>query len=115
MKIFFAIIAFVLFFSACKPGIPKEIIQPKQMEKGLFDIHIVDGYLSNIPKQDSAKIIAAAYYKGIYKKFNIDSALYNKSLNYYYKNPNELNKIYSNVINNLKKQREKIAKLEDVR
>ncbi len=115
MKIFLTVITFILFFSACKPGIPKEIIQPKQMEKVLFDIHIVDGYLSNIPKQDSAKTIAAAYYKGIYKKFEIDSALYNKSLNYYYKNPNELNNIYKNVLINLKKQREKIAKLGDVR
>jgi hypothetical protein len=90
---------------ACKPGIPSDIIQPDKMEKVLFDIHVVDGYIVTIVKQDSAKIIASAYYKGIYKKFDIDSALYAKSMNYYYGQPDVLDKMYDKVAKNLEKEK----------
>lgn len=82
---------------ACKPGIPKEIIQPDQMGKLLFDINVVDGYITTITNRDSAKLVAAAYYKGIYKKFGVDSALYAKSMDYYYAHPDIMEKIYTAV------------------
>lgn len=84
-------------FYACKPGIPKTIIQPNKMEKVLFDIHVVDGYIGALQRPDTAKMIASSYYKGVYKKFGIDSASYTKSLNYYYQHPDLLNKIYENL------------------
>ena len=91
---------FTIFFilsQGCKQGIPREIIQPNKMEKVLFDIHVVDGYISTISNQDTTKIIASSYYNGIYKKFEIDSALFNKSMDYYYSHPVILNDIYGNV------------------
>lgn len=97
MKRFLPIIIFFILLQGCKQGIPKEIIQPNKMEKVLFDIHIVDGYISTITNQDTTKIIASSYYNGIYKKFGIDSALYNKSMDYYFSHPVILNEIYANV------------------
>ncbi|KQC01225.1 hypothetical protein AQF98_11240 [Pedobacter sp. Hv1] len=96
---------------ACKPGIPKEIIQPDQMEKVLFDVHVVDGYVTTIAKKDSATLVASAYYKGIYKKFSIDSALYAKSMNYYYDHPDIMEKIYQQVEKTFAKEKAKNDKM----
>lgn len=96
----------VLLFG-CKPGMPKDIIQPDKMEKILYDIHIVDGYATILPNQDTAKKVSAPLYKGIYKKYAIDSASYNKSLSYYYKHPDLFNKMYERITEKLKKDREK--------
>jgi hypothetical protein len=105
MKNIFAIMIICSFFYACKPGVPSDVIQPDKMEKVLFDIHIVDGYIGTQPKPDTVKIIASSYYKGIYKKFAIDSATYNRSLNYYYNHPDVLTKMYEYVMKELEKTR----------
>jgi len=98
MNRIFAIIVICILFYACKPGIPSNVIQPDKMQKILFDIHTVDGYLATMPRPDTAKIVASSYYKGVYRKFDIDSATYITSLNYYYSHPDVLNKIYENLM-----------------
>lgn len=110
MKRFLPIIIFFILLQGCKQGIPKEIIQPNKMEKVLFDIHLVDGYLATITNQDTTKIIASSYYNGIYKKFGIDSALYNKSMDYYYSHPVVLNEIYTKVEKAITLENEKYDK-----
>ncbi|WP_410221277.1 DUF4296 domain-containing protein [Pedobacter sp.] len=103
----FALLFVATLLFSCKPGIPKDIIQPDKMEKILYDIHVVDGYATTLANQDSAKKVSAPLYKGIYKKYAVDSALYNKSLSYYYKNPDLFNKMYERITETLKKEREK--------
>lgn len=94
----------------CKSPVPKEIIQPDQMQKILYDIHIVDGYINVMPNQDSAKKVAAAYYKGVYKKFGIDSVMYSKSMDFYYKNPEIMNEMYSKIQADMNKNKPKVEK-----
>lgn len=91
---------------ACKPGIPKDIIQPAEMENILHDIHVIDGYVSNIPTPDSAKKVASPLYKGIFKKYGVDSALHAKSMDYYYHRPDILTKMYGNISAKLGKEKE---------
>lgn len=91
---------------ACKQGIPKDIIQPIEMENVLHDIHLIDGYVNGVAPQDSAKKVAAAYYKGTYKKFGIDSALYNQSLDYYYGRPDLMKTMYDHISDRLNKAKE---------
>jgi hypothetical protein len=110
MKRFFVILILCALFYACKPGIPKDIIQPDQMEKVLHDIHIVDGYSSSFANIDSSKAVISSLYKGIYKKFGIDSALYNQSLDYYYKHPDVMKKMYDNISLNLNKEKEALSR-----
>lgn len=98
----------ILWFG-CKPGIPDGIIKPDKMEKILYDMHMVDGYISTIYVVDSAKKVAAAYYKGIYKKFGTDSAQYNKSLLWYNTNPAALEAMYKNIQKSLTKQKKGTA------
>lgn len=114
MKNFLCIAAVFFFASGCKPGIPRDIIQPEEMAKVLHDIHIADGYVTNSPRPDSMKVLAASYYKGIYKKYNIDSALYAKSMNYYYTDPKALNDIYLKVTAELTGEKNNIVKADSL-
>lgn len=97
---------------ACKPGIPKDIEQPEELEKILYDIHVVDAYVSTIPQQDSAKKVSAPFYKGVFKKYGTDSAKHAKSMAYYYKNPDVLAKMYDRISERLTKEREAENKLQ---
>jgi hypothetical protein len=104
----------LLFIAGCKNGVPKNYIQPDEMSKILFDIHMVDSYLNTIPYPDSSKKVGASYYKGIYKKFDIDSALYTRSMNYYADHPDELSEIYKTVTSELTKQKTSIVKADSL-
>lgn len=103
----------VAMIAACKPGIPKDIVQPAEMEKILYDIHVLDGYVATIPIPDSAKKISAPLYKGIFKKYGIDSAEHAKSMTYYYKHPDILSKMYNRISERLTKAKEVEIKREE--
>lgn len=108
------VLATVIMLFGCKSKIPKDIIVPDKMQKILYDIHVADGYVSTILLPDSSKKVAAAYYKGIYKKFEIDSAQYNKSMEYYYAHPKDLDKIYKNISKTLESQKKKLEKVDSL-
>lgn len=100
--------------TGCKPGIPKDLIQPDKMALVLHDIHVFDGYINAITYSDSAKKVAASYYNGIYKKFGIDSALYARSLDYYNRNPRVMTEIYTNVVNRLEKEKKAFIRADSL-
>jgi len=114
MKNFIYTAFLFLFIAGCKPGIPSDIIQPDKMALVLNDIHIVDAYITTIPNMDSSKTIAASYYKGIYKRYEIDSALYGKSMSYYSKHPRVLDEIYDKVTKGLTKQKNVLVKADSL-
>ncbi|MBP8067176.1 MAG: DUF4296 domain-containing protein [Pedobacter sp.] len=107
MNRIFAFFIICVALYACKPGIPSDVIQPDKMEKILFDIHAVDGYIGTLQKPDTAKIVASSYYNGVYKKFEIDSSIYVHSLNYYYGRPDLLNKMYENLMKQFEEERKR--------
>lgn len=96
----------VLVIVSCKPGIPKDIEQPADIENILHDIHIIDAYLGNISNPDSAIKISAPLYKGIFKKYNTDSAKHAVSMTYYYKHPELLVKMYESISKRLAKEKD---------
>jgi len=107
-------VAFLLLVLAgCRSKTPGDIIQPEKMAAILYDIHVTDGYIGTIPNQDSAKKVSAAYYKGIYAKFGIDSVKYTKSMSYYFANPDVLSGIYVKVTDALKKSKDSIEKINE--
>ncbi|AOM78841.1 DUF4296 domain-containing protein [Pedobacter steynii] len=114
MRNFLYIVFLFLLISGCKPGIPKDIIQPDQISSILTDIHIVDGYVSTMPSADSARKVAASFYKGIYKKYGIDSAMYAKSMNYYNRDPRILDGIYTRVVDDLSRQKSVLLKSDSL-
>jgi len=114
MSRFFIAIVLCTLLYACKPGVPKNIIQPAKMETVLYDIHVVDGYATtfNIIAPDSLLKTISPYYKGVYKKHGIDSAIYNQSLAYYYKHPEVMKLMYDHITEKLSKARDKATKAE---
>lgn len=115
MKGFFIFIFTLILFYGCKPGIPNDVIQPTEMEKILYDIHVVDGYATTFDTAtpDSLKKTFSPFYKGVYKKFGTDSAQYTRSINYYYKHPKLMAEMYEHITEKLKKARDKAAKVQD--
>ena len=113
MKRFLCIIFLYVFVASCKPGIPDDVIDPDDMALVLNDIHIVDGYITTV-RPDSSKIVASSLYRGIYKKFHIDSAKFYKSMDYYYKNPAIMDVIYKQVNAGLLKQKLKLIKIDSL-
>ncbi|MES2830100.1 MAG: DUF4296 domain-containing protein [Bacteroidota bacterium] len=114
MKTYSYLVLFAICISACKPGIPKDIIQPDQMALVLNDVHIADGLITTV-QPDSAKIVAASFYNGIYKKFKIDSAIFYKSMDYYYRNPVIMDEIYKDVTASLLKQRLNLVRVDSLK
>ncbi|SMC87173.1 protein of unknown function [Pedobacter nyackensis] len=112
MKNFLYIVLIFFSISGCKPGVPKDLIQPDEMAKVLHDIHVADSYLGMAGHPDSIKTMAASYYKGIYKKYDIDSALYARSMKYYQEEPKVLNDIYVKVTGELTKEKNAITKAD---
>lgn len=106
----FLFVFYIALLSACKPGVPKDVVQPEEMEKILFDIHLIDGYVSGIPTPDSARKVSAPIYKGIFKKYGIDSATHAKSMVYYYQHPDILSKMYDKIGAKMGKTRDEEAK-----
>ncbi|MGY3054331.1 hypothetical protein ACVWYG_002538 [Pedobacter sp. UYEF25] len=103
-KIFLALLLSI-FWLACSNSVPNGIIKPDKMENVIYDVHVVDGYISNIYPEDSAKKVASRYYNGIYKKFDIDSVQFTESLAYYSEKPVQLEKMYKRISTRLKAQK----------
>lgn len=115
MKYFIYLVFLFMMFTGCKPGIPKDILQPDEMALVLHDIHIFDGYVTSITHIDTARKTAAEYYNGIFKKFHTDSATYNKSLDYYIKHPRQMTEIYTKVTGRLKKEKDILIKADSLK
>lgn len=114
MKQFTYVTLLFLLIAGCKPGVPKDVIQPEEMAEVLQDIHLVDAYVGTLANVDSTKVKAASYYKGVYKKYGIDSALYTKSLNYYQEDPRELDKLYTVILADLNASKTAIVKADSI-
>jgi hypothetical protein len=112
MKNILCICALLAIIAGCKSKIPSGILQPAKVEAVLYDIHISDAFIATLVNQDSAKKVAASYYKGIYKKFDTDSAEYTRSMNFYYAHPEMLNTMYDRVTEKLKKSKDSLDKIE---
>jgi len=102
MKKLSALFCVFIFLISCKQDeTPKGIIEKDKMTGILVDMHISDSYLNQISNADTMQMQAKSRYNYIFKKHNIDSLKFSKSLNYYSLKANELDAIYKNVIDSL--------------
>jgi len=114
MKYFIYAAFSLLLLPGCKPGIPKDLIQPDEMSLMLHDIHLFEGYVTSITNIDTARSVAAGYYTAIYKKYHTDSAQYTRSLNYYVAHPKIMEQIYKDVTSKLKKEKDGIVRADSL-
>ena len=114
MKYVSIIIVLFLVFSACNTNrqekqnkIPENIISSEQMNKILVDVHLAEAALKyKRAKGKKFKLYSNQYFEHVFKKHNISKKQFDESLEYYYQHEKQLDKIYVNVLNELKKIKE---------
>lgn len=87
----------VLLLTACKPKVPKKYIQPKKMERILYDYHLAEGISYVEGDYNNSTVRRAELRKAVFEKYGITEAQFDSSLVYYYRHAERLHDIYANV------------------
>ena len=85
-----------LLLSACKPTVPKEYIQPDEMEDLLYDYYVAQGVRPDL-KSRNVEYDHHSMNSLVLKKHGLTQAEMDSSLKYYYNHLEDLFKIYGNV------------------
>ena len=115
MKIILSILSVLLLAcTAPKTEIPTDILSETEFANMLKEIHLEEAAfeLNKNNKLENAKNNLANSYQSIYKKYDIDTSSFNKSLDYYAKNPKILEEIYSTVLEQLTGERSTLDQQE---
>ena len=108
MKIILSILSVLLVAcTAPKTEITTGILSETAFASILKEIHLAEAAfkLNKNKGIENAKNTLANSYQSIYKKYDIDTSSFNKSLDYYAKNPKILESIYSRVLEQLTDER----------
>ena len=81
----------------CKPGVPKDVIQPDEMEDILYDYYLSREMAQKPSGGDNSPYLRTLYYKAVLKKHGVTEAEFDSSLVYYYGHADDFAKIYSRV------------------
>jgi hypothetical protein len=107
----------LIFVAACaREHVPEGIIDNAKMVSVLTDIHLVDSYVSSAA-YDTTTQPAKNYYKVVYEKYKIDSVKFQKSLRYYSRQPELLDTMYYQVLQELerKERRENLKQQMEIK
>ncbi len=97
--------AVMLIFLSCngnsKP--PDDILDREKMAEILTDIHLAESRVSkmDLRSMDSSVVVFNKLQQDIWAKYEVDSALYNKSYAYYASNPEAMSSLYEIVTKKL--------------
>ena len=95
----------LLGMTSCKPGVPRQYIQPGKMEDILYDYHIAQGMgqtAAGSEEQRNYKILL--YEDAVFRKYGVTRAEFDSSLQFYYKRSDWFRKIYERVSDRLNQQ-----------
>ena len=96
------VLLLLVLLSACTPKVPKEYIQPDDMEDILYDYFVSQG----IAKEEEVNNASAdrlmdykreLYFEAVLKKYDLTRAEFDSSLVYYYTRSDRFVKIWKNV------------------
>lgn len=107
MKRFLGAILVIIFFIGCTKKLPEGIFNEKKMVNILYDIHLVDNYVSS---SHSDTLPDLNYYESIYQKYDTDSAGLRKNIQYYSEHPQDLQDIYVEVSKRLRSVGDELTK-----
>ena len=82
---------------ACTPSVPKEVIQPGDMEDILYDYHIAQAMAKSENSGEDGNFGRSMCFHAVLKKYGITEAEFDSSLVYYYSHLDRLKKIYLEV------------------
>ena len=89
------VLLLMLLFAACDER-PKDVLSRGKMEDVLYDYHIMQGIIDQLPPEDR-ETKAQDYMNAVYEKHGITEAQFDSSIVYYNRHSKELHKIYSNL------------------
>ena len=86
----------IVLMIGCKPGVPRNIIQPSMMEDILYDYHLAQA-MSNYQEGRYDSLLVRVYEAAVYKKYGITKAEFDSSMVYYTRHTDRLHKIYESL------------------
>jgi hypothetical protein len=105
------VLGIILMLLACdnRPTRPKDAIDEATMAKILAEIHLTEARVSRLSFKDydSTKLAYKFLEQQIMIKYKTDTARYRASYNYYVTNPEQMTKLYENVLKNLDELKKK--------
>jgi len=108
VKIILTILSVLLLAcSSPKTEIPTEILSKTEFANILKEVHLTEAAFELNKSKEilNPRNNLANNYQSIYNKYDIDASTFSKSLNYYAKHPEILEKIYSTVLEQLTNER----------
>lgn len=87
----------VALLVACAPGVPKQYIQPDQMEDILYDYHMGKALADQIAVDRTVEYKRRLYFYAVLDKYGKREADFDSSMIYYYSHADKLRDIYNNV------------------
>lgn len=101
-------LVFMTLFSCKEKEKPQDILPPAEMVKILGDLYITEEMVNKLGVDRDSSTKAFDYLDNkIFEKYGTADTLFKRSLNYYLERPDEIEKIYSTLIDslNLREQR----------
>lgn len=94
-----------LLLAGCRPSVPRQYIQPGQMENLLYEYHLSMTVAAN-ERTTGADIqqLQAEYRQEIFRKHGITQQDFDKSMAYYYRHADRLKQMYGNIGRRLSNQ-----------
>lgn len=104
MKKYLTLILLSIFLFACskkKTSIPEGILQMRELQQVLAEIHLSQAASSNAVMTDSSLYSNKEYVNYILKNHNINRDDFLKTMKFYTENPDLLEEVYDSVITQL--------------
>src|SRR5690606_16985440 len=96
MRLITIVLVILAFCGACSDKVPEDVVPQAQMEAILLDMHLADGQLASM-MADSARVYRDAYYKAIFDRYAIDSATFERSIEFYSTRPGTMKTLYIGI------------------
>lgn len=106
--IFIIAIIFLGIFVSCDNGgsRPKGILSRRAMEDVLYDYHLTKSFANSTVGSDNYK--TSLYLQYIFDKHHTTEAVFDSTLVWYSSNPKEMERLYTNVTNRMKRDRDRL-------
>lgn len=87
---------------------PKGVLSSSDMEDVLYDYHLAQGIVTNMPQSENKSKMANAYINSVYDKHGITSEEFDSSMVWYNRNAKDLEAIYKNLHERFKTYNEEL-------
>lgn len=92
-------LAAALLLCGCLARRPEGVMSPRKMENFLYDYHLAQSVAVSLPYNERYK--RELYYNYVFEKHGLSRDDFNKSVVWYTRHPDELNKIYTRLYNRI--------------